>query len=75
MKRFEVGKTYGAFDSGIDPITIERRTEKSIFFKGNKGKLCRQKVYVDSDGNEYTYDSYVETRFRQAYTHSTLFEE
>lgn len=75
MKRFEIGKTYGAYDSGIPSITIERRTEKSIYFKGNRGHLVRQKVQVDGDGYEYTYDSYVPERHRQAYTHSTRFEE
>ncbi len=75
MKRFEIGKTYGAYDSGVPSITIERRTEKSVYFMGNFGHMVRQKVQVDEDGYEYTYDSYVPLRYRPAYTHSTRFEE
>lgn len=75
MKMFEVGKTYGAFDSGIDPITIERRTKNSVYFIGNRGHIVRQKIHVDADGVEYTYDSYVPLGERENYTHSARFEE
>ena len=75
MARFEVGKTYGANDSGIDSITIIRRTDKSIWFRNAAGSMVRQKVRVDENGDEYTTDSYVPEKWRDAFTHSAKFEE
>lgn len=74
MKRFEVGRTYGAFDTEVTPITVERRTEKSLFFRRD-GRLFRQKIHTDEEGYEYTYDSSFPASWRQAYTHSAMFEK
>lgn len=74
MKKFEVGKTYAAMGSHIDPITIERRTNNSVYFRGFRGHLLRQKVHCDADGNEFTYDSYVGPKERDNYTHCAKLE-
>lgn len=75
MARFEVGKTYGANDSGIDSITIIKRTDKSIWFRNSLGNVVRQKIHIDENGDEYTTDSYVPEKWREAYTHRAKFEE
>ena len=75
MARFEVGKTYGANDSGIDSITIIRRSDKSIWFRNSSGNVVRQKIHIDENGDEYTTDSYVPEKWREAYTHCAKFEE
>ena len=75
MARFEVGKAYGANNSGIDSITIIKRTDKSIWFGNSSGNMVRQKIHIDENGDEYTTDSYVPEKWREAYIHRAKFEE
>ena len=76
-KRFEVGKTYDDADGRFEPITIVKRTEKTLWFYPMfySGKvLYRQKIHIDKDGNEFTYDSRLPRRYYTELYTSALFE-
>lgn len=71
--QFETGRTYGAMDCGIDPITVIRRTRRCIIVD-NGVNQWRMMVRMDDDGTEYAVDSSVPVRWRVAYTYSTRWE-
>lgn len=70
MAIFEVGKTYEAYDSGYDPITITRRTDKTVWAK-NTTTEWRMRVKHDANGNEIVTDSSVPPKWRDAFTYSS----
>ena len=67
--KFEVGKSYYAADSGYDPITIVRRTAKSVLVN-NGTNTWRMYIREDQDGNEYVCDSTAGPKWRGAFTYS-----
>ena len=62
-KRFEVGKTYEWADSRYDPITVTRRTDKSVWVDNGQSKW-RMLVRLDGYDNEYVSDSSVPEKWR-----------
>ena len=66
---FEVGMTYEAYDSGINPIRILRRTKKTVWVDNGQSKWC-MRVMVDVDGNEFVADSTVPRKWKEAFTYS-----
>lgn len=75
MMRFEVGHSYYPYGSGYDPVTVERRTEKTIWVKnGNPdsvGNRWMMRIKHDSDGNEIAVDSAVPPKWRLEFTYSS----
>lgn len=72
---FQVNKTYGAMDSGLDPIRIMKRTPKCVVATTNGMNRFRMVVKTDSIGNEYVTDSSVPMKWREAYTYSAILEQ
>lgn len=68
--RFEVGKTYGAYDCCVHPIRIIRRTERSVWVE-NDHYTWMMRVKLDADGNEIVTDSAVPPAWRECYTYSS----
>lgn len=56
MDKFEVGKTYDWADPCFDPITVLKRTDKTITVT-NGTNTWRMLLRHDSDGSEYVCDS------------------
>ena len=58
MKKFETNKTYKMTFIGdselIVPVTVTRRTEKTVWFKIRNGGEKRAKLHI-YDGSEYFY--------------------
>lgn len=73
MARFEVGKTYRWADSGFDPITVTRRTEKTIWVD-KYGAQWSMRIKIDEDGNEFVVDSSMPKKWRQEFTCSAEWE-
>ena len=67
---FVVGKSYEAYDSGYDPITIKRRTDKTVWVE-NSSASWRMRIRHDKDGNEIVTDSSVPYKWRDAFTYSS----
>ena len=70
MAIFEVGKSYEANDTGYDPITVTRRTDKTIWVD-NGSASWRMRIKHDKDGNEIVTDSSVPVKWRDAFTYSS----
>lgn len=72
-KRFEVGKSYGAWDSAVPEITIIKRTEKTCTVK-NDTATWRMRIR-ETDEGEIMIDSSVPSQWRDCYTYDTRFEQ
>lgn len=78
MVRFEVGKTYGAGDAGLNPITVLKRTAKMI--QVNNGyatwrmriKECHN---INGFDTEYVTDSTYPKKWAEAVTYYAVYEE
>ena len=68
MKRFEVGETYRPCAFEFDPITVLKRTAKTIW-ADNGQTTWRMRIRQDADGNEYAVDSAVPPKWRDAFTY------
>ncbi len=73
MAIFEVGKSYEMNDPGFDPITVTRRTDKTIWVTSGKSKW-KMRVRQDNDGNEFVTDSSVPKGYRDSHTYSSKWE-
>lgn len=69
MRKFEVGKTYDAYQKEYGNITILRRTEKTIWVRNGDGNDWYMRVKRDGSGNEYAVDSVVDKKWRDAFTY------
>ena len=74
MATFVVGKAYAWGDDGLDPITVVKRTPKSIRIKAPSGSSWMMRIRIDEDGNEYVVDSTVPKKWKDMYTCSSLWE-
>ena len=63
MKQFEVGKTYEAYDCGIDPVKVLRRMPKTLEVT-NGFATWRMRIDHDWKGNEVVVDKSVPRRHR-----------
>ena len=73
-KKFEIGKTYDAYQREFGNITILKRSEKSIWVRNNTGIEWRMRIKKDNLGNEFAVDSLVPRKWRDAFTYSALDE-
>lgn len=72
-KTFEVGKSYEAADIGFDPITVIRRTPKTITVS-NGSATWRMRIRAFANGIEYAIDSTLPPRHRDKGTYSAAWE-
>lgn len=71
---FEVGKMYGAWDTGTPVITIISRTNKTALVEdSDTGECWRMRIKVHDNGNEYMTDSRVPTALKECYTYEARF--
>lgn len=68
-KKFEVGKQYEPYQTEYSPITVLKRTEKTIWVENDEQITWKMRVKIDMDGNEYAVDSSVPSRWRDAFTY------
>ena len=71
---FREGKSYEAADAGLSPITVLKRTQKTILVQNDRGTTWRMRLHTDSEGNEYVSDSSVPAPWRANYTYRAVFE-
>ena len=72
---FVVGHVYHFADSGLDPIEIVKRTNKTVWAKYYHGGIYAMRIHHDDCGNEYIYDSKVPVSYRNEYTCKACWEE
>lgn len=65
-RAFEVGKSYRWSDSGYDPITVVKRTDKTIKVT-NGNHEWRMKIRHAIGGIEYVIDSSVPDKWRSVF--------
>lgn len=71
---FEVGKMYGAWDTGTPAITIISRTNKTALVEdSDTGECWRMRIKLHDNGNEYMTDSRVPAAWRECYTYEARF--
>ena len=70
---FEVGKSYEAYDTGYSPITILRRTDKTVWVT-NGSVQWKMRIRTDRSGNEIVTDSSVPPKWRDAFTYNSKWE-
>lgn len=73
MKQFEVGKTYGAYDAVISPVTVIKRMPKTIQVT-NGSVNWRMRIGYDSEGNECMVDRKAPRKWHYAFTYSSKLE-
>lgn len=68
---FEVGKEYYPYDACFDPITVIRRTEKTIWVQNKYRDESKWMMRIKKDihGNEFATDSTVPMKWRTAFTY------
>lgn len=71
--KFEVGKQYECSDSGFDPITITKRTDKTVWVN-NGHAAWKMRIWLDENGDEFVTDSSVPKKWRNAFTYSAKWE-
>ena len=78
-KKFEVGKTYEAYQREYGAIKILRRTDKTVWVcndgLGANAYKWAMRIKQDADGDEYVVDSAVERKWREAFTYSAKWEK
>lgn len=72
-KQFEVGHAYCSTDGDLIPITVIKRTEKSIRVMVGPHKWL-MRIHVDEDGNEFVTDSAVGQKWRDSFTYRAIWE-
>lgn len=70
MEIFEIGKSYEANDPCYDPITVTRRTDKTIWVDSGSASW-RMRIKHDNDGNEIVTDSSAPRKWRDVFTYSS----
>ena len=73
MRRFEIGKTYGAWDTAVPAITIIKRTAKTCWVKDDTEEWSMRVKEVN--GFEEMTRSAVPAAWRECYTYSTRFDK
>ena len=71
--KFIEGRSYESCDAGVEPITIIKRTSKTILAK-NSTSTWRMKIRQDKKGNEYVVDSCVPSKWKEMYTYKAEWE-
>lgn len=73
MAQFEVGKSYGWVECGLDPLTVLSRSAKMITVT-NGQNTWRMRIRNDERG-EYVIDSSVPKDSRLMYTSRAIWED
>ena len=68
MKKFEVGKEYEPYQREFDPVTVIKRTDKTIWVKKDD-VTWMMRIKHDANGNEWAADSTVPYKWRDAFTY------
>lgn len=68
-KKFVVGGVYEPYMQEFDPITVTRRTAKTVWVDKD-GVRWFMRIKTDASGNEYAADSTVPKAWREAFTYS-----
>ena len=74
MKQFQVDHFYLANESSFGGVTVERRTDRTIFVVNHNGVKFRMRIKVYKNGNEYAVDSSVPKKWRIAFTYEANHE-
>ena len=78
MKQFEVGHSYGAFDSSLGRITVLKRTAHYISVRNDYGTEWRMKIRECEGRNasrfEIAFDSAVGSKWKEAFTYYATLE-
>ena len=76
QKVFEVGKSYECADIGFDPITIVRRTDKTVWVHNSYDPHHKwaTRIKLDDCGNEYIVDTTAPKRYRSTLMWKSTFE-
>lgn len=73
--KFEVGCVYHSYDTGLDPVKIIRRTEKTIWVMNPYDKQKWQmRIKMDEKGNEYATDSKSPRKWRLEFTYKAEYK-
>lgn len=64
MYQFEVGQTYYRNDRGFDPVTVTKRTAKTIWVQDTSGHQWSMRVRHNEHGSEYACDYQIPERNR-----------
>ena len=67
-RKFKVGKMYFPYAAEFEPITVVRRTEKTIWVNDTNTQWS-MRVKTDQKGNEFVVDSTVPVFWRDAFTY------
>ena len=73
MDQFEVGKSYGWVEPGLDPMTVLSRSAKTI--KVTNGQSTWRMFLRHDERGEYVVDSSVPKGFRLMYTSRPQWED
>ena len=75
MKQFIVGHEYGAVDTAVPPITVIKRTDKTITVVSEMyTSPKRMKIKKWANGNEFATDTTVPYSWQECYTYSTEYD-
>lgn len=69
MTKFEIGKTYWAYQKEYGSITILKKTDKTISVRSDCNIEWRMKIRHTANGSEYAIDSSVPMIWRDAFTY------
>ena len=67
--KFVVGESYYPYDRSFSPITVLKRTAKTIFVT-NGDSEWRMRIKTDRNGNEYATDSSVPADWQDVFTYT-----
>ena len=73
-RTFEVGKSYYAADSCLDPITVIKRNPKSLTVTNNNGRTTWRMLIRVLEGVEYVMDSSLPKRYRDRGVYAAAWE-
>ena len=59
VAKFEVGKEYYAYDSGLDPVKVVKRTAKTVVMEYAPDRQHRMLIRHYENGDEYVRDYHV----------------
>lgn len=73
-KKFEVGKSYEAQDTGVPAIKIISRTAKTATVEDEDiHNVWKMRIKTRENGDEYMTDSKVPVRWQDCYTYEAKF--
>ena len=74
MNKFEVGKTYECQDASFSPITIIKRTPKSVVVENEVGNRWMMRIKYNEKGSEFVVDSNVPYGWKDVFVYNSDWE-